>query len=209
MFVLLKPIKTKKRRKTYPKVHDIGVIKYLTLDLPFKRNEPDFKGLSKGVKYLIPKGVLVPTFIDKYGSEKWAEHLTKIKFFKTVKSTKCNVVVFDNNGSLLDLLKKTVPYAKNTAVFTKNIPLYERFRDFCFSEYGCPIRINNYAGINSGVTFGENALNDSQFKRVTLSENDVKIPHGIDLKLERPVSKIDLSEALYLNSNIKNSDIFI
>ena len=209
MFVAINPLYTKKRRKIYPKIIDLGYMKYLSLDLPLYKKEPDFKGLSEGVIYLMPKNLTVPKFIKKYGSKEWELNLLVIKFIKTVKEQKSNVIIFDENGNFVELVKRILPHAKQTAVFTKNEELYSQFCASCFKEFGCPIRINNYAGINDGITFGNNHLNDSKFNAIKLNFDDIKIPYNLDKELNIPVSKLDLSEALYLNGFVKNPSIFI
>ena len=179
------------------------------MELPFKRGEPDFRGLSKGVKYLIPSDVLPPEFIDSYGTSAWIMHLNQIKYIKTIKNLRCNAIIVDDTARQFDLVRRIIPYAKNTSVFTKKPELYEEFRKLCFKEFGVPIRINNHAGIKDGLIFGDGDFSNTAFSKITLKEDDVKIPLNLDLKLERTVNKIDLSEALYLNGNIKNSELFI
>lgn len=214
MFYILTPVnvKRRRRRRIYPKKID-GLPCY-SLDLPIIKGSPDWDGIVSDEQLLLPKGIISPPKIHRYGSLRWTMEISTIIAKRYLKETEQDLVFYDQGGDYIDLFEKLAPAARKCTVFTSNKRMYENCCSSLYKSHGCFIRINSMLGLKSGiaVTDNERELELPNFKYISpkkLGGNAIKVPTKITTKLPIKVRELDLSEALCIGCGIGKAEDYI
>ena len=205
MFVYINPVnfKRKSRKIIYSQRIDMEDKYYFSQILPIIKGKADWRGLIFTGSLLVPKALNPPQNLPCFGSAGWKAALAAEKLKTKLKARHCDLIFCDKQGIYSGLLIRLAELARSTCIKTDNPNYYKDVRDKIYTQFGCYMQINTYAGLREGYTFS--AEPDYSFQRVgfklitynSLSDSDIVLPQKFKDYIPSGVLPCDFAEALY------------